>query len=187
MGCALIELIAPVETDLPAPLLIRCAPGVFDRLTRARRVRLELRVAAYAVCATDGHLLLVRYAEHGAPHWTLPGGGIEHGEDPYHAVVREVAEETGYVFEVERLLGIHSARHAYPRGRLAVADHHAVRVVYTGRVTGGTLRHEVGGSTDLAAWVPMDRLDELASARADLVDMGLELARACPPTGHPGR
>jgi 8-oxo-dGTP diphosphatase len=161
--------------------------GVPDRMIRTRRVRLELRIAAYAVCADDGNLLLVRYIEHGEPHWTLPGGGIEHGEDPYHAVIREVEEETGYVFEVERLLGIHSVRHEYPRGRLAVADHHAVRVVYTGRITGGTLRHELGGSTDMAAWVPMDRLDELAAARTDLVDMGLELARARPPTGRPGR
>src|SRR2546427_4218873 len=114
--------------------------GVLDRMIRVRRVRLELRVAAYAVCVDNGDLLLVRYIEHGEPHWTLPGGGIEHGEDPYHAVIREVMEETGYVFEVQRLLGIHSARDAYPRGRLAVADHHAVRVVYAGRVTGGALR-----------------------------------------------
>jgi hypothetical protein len=56
--------------------------------------------------------------------------------------------------------------------------------MYAGRISGGTLRHEIGGSTDLAAWVPMDRLDELASARADQVDMGLELARLGSPTGH---
>jgi 8-oxo-dGTP diphosphatase len=158
--------------------------GVLDKMIRARRVRLELRVAAYAVCFDGGNLLLVRYVERGEPHWTLPGGGIEHGEDPYHAVIREVMEETGYVFEVERLLGIHSARHTYSRSRMTVADHHAVRVMYAGRVSGGTLRHEIGGSTDLAAWVPMDRLDELASARADQVDMGLELARLGSPTGH---
>jgi 8-oxo-dGTP diphosphatase len=152
-----------------------------------RRVRPELRVAAYAICINDGNLLLVRYVERGERHWTLPGGGIEHGEDPYHAVVREVTEETGYAVEVERLLGIHSVRLTYPRSRLAVADHHAVRIFYAGRVTGGLLRHEVGGSTDRAVWVPMDRLDELAPARADQVDIGLELARLCPPTGHPMR
>ena len=27
--------------------------------------------------------------------WTLPGGGIDHGEDPRLAVIREIREETG--------------------------------------------------------------------------------------------
>jgi 8-oxo-dGTP diphosphatase len=141
-------------------------------------------VAAYAVCLDAGRLLLARFVgRHGDRHWMLPGGWIEHGEDPYHAVVREVAEETGYDVEVE-LLGIHSARHTYPRGRWAVADHHTVRVMYTARIVGGELRNEVSGSTDLAAWIPIDRLDELAAKRANLVDAGLELVRNRPPTGH---
>lgn len=37
--------------------------------------------------------------------WNLPGGGAEHGESPWEAVVREVEEETGLVVEVERLAG----------------------------------------------------------------------------------
>lgn len=73
---------------------------------------------------------LASYVGHGERLWTLPGGGVEHGEDPYHAVIREVEEETGYAIEVERLLGVHSARRTYPRGRFAVADHHTVRVMY---------------------------------------------------------
>lgn len=28
-------------------------------------------------------------------NWTLPGGKVEHAEDPFDAMVREVAEETG--------------------------------------------------------------------------------------------
>jgi 8-oxo-dGTP diphosphatase len=157
--------------------------GVLDRLKRAPRVRRELRVAAYAVCIDDGKMLLARYVERGTPHWTLPGGGLEHGEDPYDAVIREVEEETGYAIAVTGLLGIDSMRRTYPRGRFAVADHHAVRIVYAGRVTGGTLRFEVGGSTDQAAWIALDRLDALAPARSDIVDIGLALNRADPIKG----
>ncbi|WP_229858718.1 NUDIX hydrolase, partial [Streptomyces anandii] len=45
-------------------------------------MRKELRVAAYAVCVRDGRMLLARWvARDGARRWTLPGGGMEHGED----------------------------------------------------------------------------------------------------------
>lgn len=160
--------------------------GVLDGKIRPHRIRLELRVAAYAVCIDDGRLLLARYVGHGPPHWTLPGGGVEHGEDPYDAVIREVAEETGYAVEVERLLGVQSARRMYPRPRLRSADHQTIRVFYAARIVGGALRNEVGGSTDLAEWVPLERLDEVAAQRSDLIDAGLVLNRDRPATGHLG-
>jgi 8-oxo-dGTP diphosphatase len=39
--------------------------------------------------------------------WNLPGGGIEHGELPTEAVLREVMEETGLEVSIERLLGVY--------------------------------------------------------------------------------
>ena len=156
-------------------------------IARPGRVRPELRVAAYAVCVHDGKLLVARFIGHGHQQWTLPGGGIDHGEDPCDAVVREVAEETGYAVAVEHLLGIHSARRQYRRPRGAWADHHALRIFYTARITGGQLRHEIGGTTDMAGWMPLDDLDRHASERADLVDIGLRLALDRPPTGHTGQ
>ena len=70
---------------------------------------MSFRLAAYAVCIEDGRVLLARHVPpKGESNWTLPGGRVEHGEDPFDAVIREVAEETGCDAVVERLLGVDS-------------------------------------------------------------------------------
>ena len=55
------------------------------------------RIGAYAVIVRDDQILLSRLAPRltKSELWTLPGGGVDHGEDPRAAVVREVHEETG--------------------------------------------------------------------------------------------
>ncbi|MGW0874871.1 NUDIX hydrolase [Streptomyces sp. NPDC002740] len=147
-------------------------------------MRKKLRVAAYAVCVRDGQLLLARSpAADGTLEWVLPGGGMEHGEDPLDTVVRELDEETGYRVEVTGLLGIDSAHHVFRRGALRrPVDHHGVRVVYEGRVVGGELRNEVNGSTDLAAWHDLDAVPALTRVR--LVDIALKLWRERPVEGR---
>ena len=67
----------------------------------------SFRLAAYAVCIAGGRVLLVRcVSPEGASTWSLPGGRVEQGEDPFDAVIRELAEETGLDGVVERLLGV---------------------------------------------------------------------------------
>jgi 8-oxo-dGTP diphosphatase len=148
-------------------------------------MRRNLRVAAYAVCVRDGQLLLARSpGPGGTPEWVLPGGGMEHGEDPYDTVRREVTEETGYRIEVTGLLGVDSRRRLLRRrGLTPVTDHHALRLVYEAEVVGGELRHEVGGSTDFAAWQDLDAVPGLTRVR--LVDVALRLWRERPAGGRP--
>ncbi|GAA4919825.1 hypothetical protein GCM10023237_45480 [Streptomyces coeruleoprunus] len=141
-------------------------------------------MAAYAVCIRDDQILLARSpAADGGHEWVLPGGGMDHGEDPLDTVVREVREETGYTVEMTALLGVDSLRRAHGPGRLGTrVDHHSLRFVYEGRITGGTLRHEVDGSTDLAAWQPLVDLPGLR--RVPLIDTALRLWHERPATGH---
>ncbi|MET9870183.1 NUDIX hydrolase [Streptomyces sp. NPDC006386] len=142
-------------------------------------MRQRLRVAAYAVCVRDGQILLARSpAPDGTPEWVVPGGGMEHGEDPYDTVRREVEEETGYRIEVTGLLGVDSSHRVFRNGFGPAVDHHAVRLVYEGRVIGGELRYEVNGSTDLAAWQDLDAVPALA--RISMVDIALRMWRERP-------
>ncbi|OAH15251.1 NUDIX hydrolase [Streptomyces jeddahensis] len=143
----------------------------------------ELRVAAYAVCVRDGQMLLARWvAGDGTKHWTLPGGGMDHGEDPYDTVIREVGEETGYTVQPAALLGVHSVLRRYPRRLGTVADFHGLRIVYEAQITGGALRYEENGSTDMAAWQALEDVPRLQ--RVELVDIGLQMWRERPADGH---
>jgi 8-oxo-dGTP diphosphatase len=55
------------------------------------------RLAAYAMVVADGAILLTQLSHRtGLPGgWTLPGGGVDHGEDPKDTVVRETFERPG--------------------------------------------------------------------------------------------
>jgi ADP-ribose pyrophosphatase YjhB (NUDIX family) len=134
----------------------------------------DIRVAAYGVITDADRILLAHWNEGGRSGWALPGGGIDPGEDPVDAVVREIAEETGYAAEAGDLLGIDSkvipAEHRFvpEAGPL-----HALRIIYRARVVGGTLTNELDGTTDEASWFP---LSSIPKRRVELVDIALELA-----------
>jgi 8-oxo-dGTP diphosphatase len=145
---------------------------------------MSFRLAAYAVCVEDGRVLLACHvSSKGERTWTLPGGRVEHAEDPFDAVVREVAEETGCAAVVERLLGVDSrVIPAAERPSPGLPEHQNVGVFYRVRITGGRLRPEPNGETAESVWTPLPRVAELH--RSSLVDVGLALARTLPATGH---
>lgn len=138
---------------------------------------MDLRVAAYAVIIdADDRILLAHWNEGRRAAWTMPGGGLESGEDPERAARREVREETGYKVAIDELLGIHSR--VIPVGRRLTAGVteplHTLRIVYRARIIGGRLRNETGGSTDRAGWFPLREVPALQ--RVKLVDIALEMA-----------
>ncbi|WP_405166553.1 NUDIX domain-containing protein [Nocardia sp. NBC_01499] len=139
---------------------------------------MSFRLAAYAVCLEDGRVLLARHVVgNGETTWTLPGGGVEHAEDPFDAVTRELREETGYDGVVERLLGVDSRVIPAAAAR-AGAEHQNVGIFYRVRVASGRLRAELNGATVEPTWTMIPQVAYLR--RSSLVDTGLALAQVSP-------
>lgn len=130
------------------------------------------RISAYGLIVQDARILLCRISSRvpvDVGFWTLPGGGIDFGEAPVDAMVREVYEETGLTVCA---LGVADINSLY----LEEADRafHGIRILYRTELIGGALRYEVDGTTDLCAWWSLEEARQLP--RVDLVSTGLEIA-----------
>lgn len=118
------------------------------------------RVAAYAVMIRVDEILLSRLAPRisAGELWTLPGGGLDHGENPRDAVLREIHEETGLDATISETARVYSAHLPQARREGRPADFHALRIVYDGWVpldAPSPRVVEVDGSTVEAAWHPL--------------------------------
>ena len=130
------------------------------------------RVAAYGLVVRNQQILLCRISEQLASHagqWTLPGGGLNFGEEPAAAMVREVREETGLIVRPATLANVHSAAL-----QLDGKAYHAIRILYHTDLLGGSLTNEIDGSTDLCGWWSLEEARRLPLV--DLAQTGLDLA-----------
>ena len=158
----------PSPTDR-APAFDDAAAARGDPLpTDRRRV---IRLAAYGVIRRADEILLCRISPGypGTGLWTLPGGGLDFGEEPRAGAIREVEEETGLVARIAGEPAIFSSTGTWPRE--PEVAFHTIRFVYPMEVTGGTFRNELDGSTDVAAWFGPNELEELRLA--DIVELAL--------------
>ena len=135
---------------------------------------MDIRVAAYAVIIDEDRILLAHWNSPTRPAWTMPGGGLDPGEDPMDAAVREVLEETGFHVELDGILGTDSQVIAEKDRFHGSGPIQALRIVYRAHVVGGELRNEEDGSTDEAAWFPLSEVASLT--RVGLVDTAMRMA-----------
>ncbi|WP_305789798.1 NUDIX hydrolase [Symbioplanes lichenis] len=143
------------------------------------------RIAAYAV-ATDPHgrVLLVRAStSSGTPGvWSLPGGAVDHGEDPNHTVVRETAAETGLSVTVTGLRDVLADMRSVPHRGVTI---HTDRLIYEVSVRGGTLVDRVGQPTDMVRWHTLEEAAELRLRPFTAAALGLPSAADLRPEEAP--
>ncbi|MFK7696104.1 NUDIX hydrolase [Paenibacillus sp. HJGM_3] len=112
-----------------------------------------------AIVIQDNRVLMVKQrVKRGDVVWNFPGGGIEPGETPEEACIRELKEETGYTIRVLRLL-----------------QERVGKYTYMAEIIGGELRCDPGvaGNEDLmgAAWVGLDETDRFDSITRPILQL----------------
>ncbi len=125
--------------------------------------RKRQRIAAYGVCRDGAGRLLLARASPAITlqgRWFLPGGGINHGENPTDSLAREMMEESGLTVSVGPLLDVLSDVRTIPDG----TSLHTVRLVYRVDSWEGTLRPETDGTTDAVEWFTPEEVRDLPLA-----------------------
>lgn len=183
------------DPDAATSTWVRCAPDAVSAQSRhaagdvmpaagqavpensVRRQRLAVR----ALIRRGDEVLLARLAPTvsagGAGRWTLPGGGVDHGEHPEVSLAREMHEETGLQVDIDGILGVFSRRFVGRAPGGGVEDYHGIHLIY-----GGTTQDpgqeprvvEIDGTTDAVAWTDVNAVRSGAVPVADVVIFAMD-------------
>ena len=151
--------VRPVRDDEPRPVV---PPRGQDRdlqLPPGTEPEVRQRLAAYAVVTSSRGLLATEYSDRTAVsgRWGMPGGGIDDGEQPRAAVLREVGEETDQQVELGDLVAVQTSHWVGRSPRGTLEDFQAVRLVYRATCPNPTEPRvlDLGGTTASCRWVPL--------------------------------
>lgn len=119
-----------------------------------------ITVVAAALIRKDDKILLAQRPEGKAMAglWEFPGGKLEDGETPEHALSRELTEELSITVATDLLEPFSFVSHSY-------ADFHLLMPLYICRSWSGTLTSREGQNL---AWVEPTALDSYPMPEADL-------------------
>lgn len=107
----------------------------------------------------DGRILLVQERQDG--RWCMPGGWADVGDLPSDMVVREVEEESGFIVEARKVIGVFDAN----RGGVPLEFFHAYKIVFLCELIGGEARPS--NETAAADFFDIDDLPPLSWARTN--------------------
>ncbi|QAS52917.1 NUDIX hydrolase [Halobacillus litoralis] len=104
----------------------------------------------------NGHVLL--HKEISAPHWVLPGGGIEMGEPSEESIVREMKEELGYAVKAGHVPWIAENFFEYEGEAMHELGFYYILTSPVSHFQEGVF-HGLEGERLIYQWLPIDRLE----------------------------
>lgn len=111
-------------------------------------------VVVAAVIERDGKFLLVEEEADGRYVFNQPAGHLDEGESLLRAVVREVREETAWLFAPEHLIGVY-------RWQRAPGETTFLRFCFTGTVSDHQPTQALDHGIVRAVWLSPREIDEL--------------------------
>ena len=116
--------------------------------------KVDVRGAAFV----DGRVLLVREISDG--HWTLPGGWADVNQSAAECVVREIAEESGFLARARKLAAVRDYQRSGHPPRNVDSIY---KMFFICEITGGEAR--ASNETSEVAFFPRDALPPLSLGR----------------------
>jgi ADP-ribose pyrophosphatase YjhB (NUDIX family) len=148
--------------ELAASMLAQGSDGQFEVIIEILREgwgyatpKVDVRGAAFV----DGRVLLVREINDGK--WTLPGGWADVNQSAAECVVREIAEESGFVAKARKLAAVRDYQRSGHPPRNVDSIY---KMFFVCEITGGSARASV--ETSEAAFFARDALPPLSLGRA---------------------
>ena len=122
----------------------------------------KTHIGAYGIIIEDDKIVLIKKARGGYKgKLDLPGGGIEHEENPGQTLIREIMEEVGVGVSSEELLDVAATNIKWEMEPDLWEDLHHIGILYNVKVNTKKLKEEADGlDSNGASWYKISDLSK---------------------------